>query len=280
MTGDSDGIIAAYDGSPGSEQALSWAAREARSRGLTLTVCHAWAPGFHVLPGDAAVFDLARQCGERVMASGLQHARRVMAPDDVRPLLIEGPAAAVLCERSQTADMVVVGSQGRSGLAGLLLGSVSSQVAAYAHGRVVVVRGHWRPAAGYTPGPIVVGVDGSAAAYAAGDFAFEEAVLRDAPVLAICALADTPGGLGGARERAEDFEQAVSRWEKEHPDVTVARRVCAGGARDALLSAAHGAQMLVIGSRGRGGVRGMMLGSISRAALDHAPCPVGVVHMR
>jgi nucleotide-binding universal stress UspA family protein len=280
MTANTNGVLVGYDGSPGSEQALSWAVREARSRGLPLTVCHAWSPGFHVLPGDAAVFDLARQCGERVMADGLQHARRVMAPDDVHPQLIEGPAAAMLCERSDGAGMVVVGSQGRSGVAGLLLGSVSSQVAAYGHGRVVVVRGHWRPAAGYAPGPIVVGVDGSAVAQAAGDFAFEEAALRDAPLLAVCALADAPGGLGGARERAEDFEQTVGLWEKEHPEVTVSQRISVGGARDALLAAAHGAQMLVIGSRGRGGVRGMMLGSISRAVLDHAPCPVGVVHKR
>jgi nucleotide-binding universal stress UspA family protein len=72
------GIVAGYDGSPGSERALSWAARDARSRGSALTVCHAWAPGFPTLPGDAAVVDLARQSGERVLGSVshamLQHA--------------------------------------------------------------------------------------------------------------------------------------------------------------------------------------------------------------
>ncbi len=280
MAGTADGILAGYDGSPGSEQALSWAAREARSRGTVLTVCHACAPDFPVLRDEAAVYDLVRRSGERVIASGLQGAQRVMGSGKVRPLLVEGSAAAVLCERSDSADMVVVGSRGHGGVAGLRIGSVSSQVAAHAQGRVVVVRGHWRSAAGYAPGPIVIGADGSAASRAAVDFAFEEATLRDAALLAVCALADAPSSLGDARQRREDFEQAVSRWEKEHPEVAILRRVTLGGARDALLTAAHDAQMLVVGSRGRGGLQGMMLGSVSRAVLDHAPCPVAVVHSR
>jgi nucleotide-binding universal stress UspA family protein len=281
MAGTAEGILAGYDGSPGSARALSWAAREARSRGTVLTVCVALMPGFAALPGDAATaYDLARRSGERVMADGLRHARGIMGPGSVRWLLADEPAAAVLCELSAGADMVVVGSRGRGGVAGLLLGSVSSQVAAHACGRVVVVRGHWRGSGGYAPGPIVVGADGSAASSAAVDFAFEEAALRDAPVLAVCALADAPTALGGAQERRDAFDEAVTRWEKEHAEVTVLRRVAVGGARDALLTAAHDAQMVVVGARGRCGVRGMMLGSVSRAVLDHAPCPVGVVHPR
>lgn len=279
MAGTADGILVGYDGSPASEQALSWAAREARSRRTVLTVCQACVPGFLVLPGETAALDLARRSGERVIACGLQHAQGLMGSGEVRPLLVEGSAAAVLCERSHGADMVVLGSRGHGGVAGLLLGSVSSQVAAHARGRVVVVRGHWRRVGSYyLPGPVVVGADGSAASQAAVDFAFEEAALRDAPLLAVCALADAPGGLGGARGHREDFEQAVGQWEKEHPEVAILRRVAVGGARDALLTAAHDAQMLVVGSRGRRGVRGMMLGSVSQAALCHAPCPVAVVH--
>jgi nucleotide-binding universal stress UspA family protein len=278
MAGAAGGILIGYDGSPGSQQALSWAAREARARRAVLTVCQAWAPGFPVLPSDAAVFDLARRSGERVLASALRHAQRVMGSADVRPLLVNGPAAAVLCERGHSADMVVVGSRGHGGVVGLQLGSVSSHVAACASGPVVVVRGHWRAAAGYAPGPVVVGADGSAASRGAVDFALQEAELREAPLLAVCALADTPGGLGGARERQEEFERASSTWEKTHPEVTIMRRVAVGGARDALLTMAYDAQLLVVGSRGRGGVRGMMLGSVSQAALCHAPCPVAVVH--
>jgi nucleotide-binding universal stress UspA family protein len=226
------------------------------------------------------VLDLARRSGEEIIAEGLRHARDVTPPDLVREWLAEGPAAAVLCEGAHDADMVVVGSRGRGGLARLLLGSVSSQVAAYAPGRVVVVRGHWRPAGGYVPGPIVVGADGSAASRAAVDFAVEQAALRDAPLLAVCALADAPGSLGGSRGCQEDFEQAMIRLEKEHPRIAVLRHVATGSARDALLAATRDAQMLIVGSRGREGLRGMPLGSVSQALICHAACPVGVVHPR
>lgn len=275
------GILVGYDGSPGSARALSWAAREARARGTALTVCHVWTLGFTVPPEQAAmVLDLARRSGEQIIAEGLRHARDVTPPDLVREWLAEGPAAAVLCEGAHDADMVVVGSRGRGGLARLLLGSVSSQVAAYAPGRVVVVRGHWRPAGGYVPGPIVVGADGSAASRAAVDFAVEQAALRDAPLLAVCALADAPGSLGGSRGCQEDFEQAMIRLEKEHPRIAVLRHVATGSARDALLAATRDAQMLIVGSRGREGLRGMPLGSVSQALICHAACPVGVVHPR
>jgi nucleotide-binding universal stress UspA family protein len=277
MAGSTNGILAGYDGSYGSEHALNWAAREARSRGTVLTVCHAWAPGFAALPGEDAV-DLARQSGERVIADGLRQAKSLMRPGEVRSLLTSGHATAVLCQHGHDADMVVVGSRGRGGFAGMLLGSVSWQVAAHAHCPVVVVRGHWRPAGDYVPGPVVVGTDGSAASDAALGFGFEEAALRGAPVLAVCALADAPGSLGGDLKLQEDVEQAITRHEKKHPDVAILRQVAQGGARTALLAAAHDAQLLVVGSRGRGGIKGMLLGSVSQAVLHHAPCPVAVVH--
>jgi len=280
MTGRTGGILAGYDGSSGSEHALNWAAREARSRGIALTVCHAWAPGFAVLPSEAGVAALARHGGERVIADGLRQARDLMGRGEVRPLLISGQATAVLCEHSRDADMLVVGSRGRGGVAGMLLGSVSWQVAAHAHCPVVVVRGHWRSAGGYAPGPVVVGTDGSAASDAALGFGFEEAALRGAPLLAVCALADAPGSLGGVLKLQEDVEQTITRHQKEHPEVTVLRQVAQGGARSALLAAAHDAQLLVVGSRGRGGIKGMLLGSVSQAVLHHSPCPVAVVHPR
>src|SRR6266571_1201976 len=279
MAGTGYGILAGYDGSPCSEEALSWAVREARARKMTLTVCHAWAPAAPLPPTAAAAFELARQGGEEVLSRGLRYAQALAGPSaDVRSLLVGPSAAASLCEHSAAADMVVLGSRGRGGLAGLLLGSVSSQVVAHALGRVVVVRGHWRPAAGYLPGPIVVGTEGSVASDPAVEFAFEEAAIRETPLLAVCALADTPGSFGGARRMEEDFEQAMNRWEKEHPEVAVLREIVSGPPRAALLAASAEAQLLVVGSRGRGGLKGMMLGSVSQAMAHHAPCPVGVVH--
>jgi nucleotide-binding universal stress UspA family protein len=244
---------------------------------MTVTVCHAWAPGFAPLPGEADVVGLAWQSGERVIADGLRRAKDLVGPGEVRPLLISGQPAAVLCERSHTAAMVVVGSRGRGGIAGMLLGSVSWQVAAHAHCPVVVVRGHWRPAGDYSPGPVVVGTDGSPASDAALGFGFEEAALRGAPLLAVCALADAPGCLGGDLYLQEEVQQAIIRQKKRYSEVAVLREVAQGGARAALLAAAHDAQLLVVGSRGRGGIKGMLLGSVSQAVLHHAPCPVAVV---
>jgi nucleotide-binding universal stress UspA family protein len=267
MPGKTKGILAGYDGSPGGEHALSWAAREARSRGAVLTVCHAWTPNV------AALSD-----GERVVVEGLRRAKNLMGPDGVRPLLVSGPATAVLCEDSRDADMMVVGSRGCGGMAGMLLGSVSWQVAGHAHCPVVVIRGHWRSVGDYTPGPVVVGVDGSATSDAALGFGFEEAALRGVALLAVSSVADAPGCLGGNLRLQDDVEQVITRRQKEHPEVAVLRQVAQGGARAALLTAACDAQLLVVGSRGREGMEGMMLGSVSQALLHHAPCPIAVVH--
>jgi nucleotide-binding universal stress UspA family protein len=272
------GILVGYDGSSSSEQALRWAARQARACKTVLTVCQAWGPGFAVLPDEAAVLELARRSGERVVAEGLRLAESIMEPARVRPLLAPGQAAAVLCEHSRAADTVVTGARGRGGMAGLLLGSVSEHIAAHAHGPVVVVRGHWFPAAEFGRGTVVVGVDGSPACRAAIDFAFEQAALWEVPLLAVCALADAPGSLADARACQEDFELTIAGAFERHPQVAVQRSVVPGGARSALLSSCRDAQLIVVGSRGRGGIKGMPLGTVSQAVLHHAPCPSAVVH--
>jgi len=283
MIGTTYGVLVGYDGSASSDQALNWAVREAKARGTVLTVCLAWTewydamPASAVAPGDVAA-DHARRAAEHVAAGGLRMAQDLLGGQNVRLLVIYGSPAAVPCDHSAVADMVVVGSRGRGGMSRLLLGSVGLQVAAHAQGRVIVVRGHWRPH-GCVPGPVVLGADGSACSRAAAAFAFEEAALRNAPLLAVCALADTPGSLGGSGRMQEGFEQVIGPLEKQHPEVTVLRQISPGAPRDALLAAAYHAQMLVMGARGLGGIHGMMLGSVSHAVLHHAPCPVAVVHL-
>ncbi len=277
MTGKTDGILTGYDGSSGSDEALRWAAREAWARRTALTICLAWPPDELGLPGDSAGRDHARQRGEEILARGARSVGSVLDPADVHTVLAEGPPARVLCERSHSAEMVVVGSCGHGGLSGSLLGSVSWQVASHGRGRIVVVRGRWRPV-NQSPGPVVVGVDGSPGAQAALLFGFEEAALRDVPLVAVCALADAPGVLGGAAQMEEGFSRLMTLHEKEHPEVTVLRQVSFGPPRTALLNAADGAQMLVVGSRGLGGLDGMSLGSVAATLLHHSPCPVGVVH--
>lgn len=281
MTGSRFGILAGYDGSADAEQALRWAAREAMARGTLLTVCTSPAATYRATPAAGPVYELAMGSAEQILGRGDQHARDLMgSATDVRTVLAREPATVALCQRSGSAVMTVVGSRGLGGLAGMLLGSVSSQVAAYANGPVVVVRGRWLPVGTHIPGAVVVGIDGSAASVPAVEFGFEEAALRDAPLLAVCALADAAGSIGGARQVEHTAERVLGRCEKENPDIIVDRLVSPGSPRGTLLTAAADvqAQLLVVGARGRGGLPGMALGSVSYAALRLAPCPVAVVH--
>ena len=277
MTGMTEGIIAGYDGSAGSDQALRWAAREAWARGTVLTICLAWPSADLALLYGQEINDRARQRGEEILARGVRLAGSVPDLAEVRTVLAEGGPARMLVERSGTAEMVVVGSRGHGTLADSMLGSVSWHVAYHGQGRVVVVRGHWRPV-NQSAGPVVVGVDGSLESQEALIFAFEEAALRDAYLVAVCALADAPGRLGGAGRMEEEFSRLMTPVEKEHPEVTVLRQVAFGAPRSALLTAAAEAQMLVVGSRGLGGLEGMSLGSVAGTLLQHSPCPVAVVH--
>jgi nucleotide-binding universal stress UspA family protein len=277
MTGMTDGIIAGYDGSAGSDEALRWAAREAWARGTALTICLAWPAADLRLLGDRGVHDCSRQLGGKILARGMRLAGAVPDLPDVRTVLTEGSPAHVLCARSSTAEMVVVGSRGHGGLADSRLGSVSWQVACHGQGRIVVVRGQWRPV-NQAPGPVVAGVDGSPESQDALTFAFEEAALRDIPLVAVCALTDAPGRIGGAARMEEGFSRLMTTREKEHPEVTVLRQVIFGTPRSGLLTAAAEAQMLVVGARGLGGLEGMSLGSVAGALVHHSPCPVVVVH--
>jgi nucleotide-binding universal stress UspA family protein len=271
-----NGIVAGYDGSPWSNQALRWAVEEARARGCPLTVCLAWAPQSVAMLEKPALYDLARKEGEQLLAAGLRYARSVLGTELAVPLLARGSAAAVLCEQSRTAEMVVLGARGQGGIPGLALGSVPWQVAGHAHGPVVVVRGQWRRP-NHPDGPVVAGADGSAASEGVIRFALREAELRRVPLQAVCALADAPATVGGAHRVEEDFALVLERHEKEHPELTVLRQVTAGSPRTALLDAAAGAQLLVVGSRGRGGLDDMSLGSVAHAVLHLAPCPVAVL---
>jgi nucleotide-binding universal stress UspA family protein len=83
--------------------------------------------------------------------------------------------------------------------------------------------------------------------------------------------------VGGARQVEEDFSSMLTRWEKDNPGATVLRQVMHSSPRAALLEAGAEAQMVIVGSRGRGGFRGMTLGSVAGALLHYAPCPVAIV---
>jgi nucleotide-binding universal stress UspA family protein len=183
--------------------------------------------------------------------------------------------------------MVVLGDRGRGGFAGLLLGSVATAVSAHASSPVVVVRGD--VSADPRTGPVVVGVDDSPDGRAAVSAAFAEAAARGVGLVAVRAWAPPATWHCLSRPRHDDAIEEMETAERRllsdvvepgrgaHPDVTVTLHLPETSASDALVSASRDAQLVVVGSRGRGGFRGLLLGSVSQQLLHHAHCPVLVV---
>jgi nucleotide-binding universal stress UspA family protein len=195
---------------------------------------------------------------------------------DITALQIASGGAPALIEQSRGAEAVVVGHRGLGGFAELLVGSVGTQVAGYASGPVLIVRPH---AMGNADAPVVVGVDGSPGCAPALEFAVDEAAGRALPLVAVYVHADK--GPEWAREAETLLEMAVAPWLARHPAVEVRQRVWPGtDAERAFVDASRGASLLVVGSRGRGGFTGLLLGSVSQALVHHARCPIAVVHAR
>ena len=274
-------IVVGFDGSPASEGALRWAAREADLRGAELTV--AYVHDHHrpeVGPRHEVHATTVEAIAQAIVDGAVTTARTVAPAVPTHSLPMFGQSAATLVNSAERGATIVVGNRGRGGFRSLLLGSVSEEVATHAAGPVVVVRG--RPDA---DGPVVVGVDGSAAAENALGAAMAEADLRQVPVIAVFAHPKLdPTVVPKHRpyvqddvDRHELFDSAVQRWRDRFPAVKVDLTLVEGGAAKALIDASATAQLVVVGSRGHGGFAGLLLGSVGRHLLHHAHCPVMVV---
>lgn len=289
--------VVGVDGSEPGTAAVRWAARRCAETGAGLRLVHAYVvPVMFPAAPFAAVPLRAQEAYEQAARALLAEAERVARAEagagpalEVDTQLVVGGPASALIDASAQAGLVVVGSRGHGGFAGLLLGSVGVQVSAHASCPTAVVRGADRSPGG----PIVVGADGSPASDAALRFAFAEASRQRLPVLAVYAWSlPQPAGLGEAlavelsvgldgAHRAE-FERAahdvltaaLAPMRTAFPEVEVRATVVADGPAAALVQAAEGATMVVIGSRGHGGFVGLLLGSTSQSVLHHAPCPV------
>ncbi|MEU8649430.1 universal stress protein [Streptomyces sp. NPDC048737] len=284
-------VVVGVDGAETSLAAVEAAAREARARGAGLRIVHAFIwPAMHVPTGPSPLGPPEggiRNAVDRLTAEAVERARATAPEVDVRHAVVSGEPLTVLEAQSREAELVVVGSRGMGGFVGLLVGSTAVHLAAHGRCPVLVVR---EPAR--ADGPVVVGVDGSAAGRRAVDFAFAEAELRKAPLMALHAwttwnaplppppdasqpYANPPGALASEEERL--LSEALAGCRERWPDVVVDHRVVHGGAREALIEASRSAQLVVVAARGRGGFTGLLLGSVSQALLHHAHCPVAVV---
>jgi nucleotide-binding universal stress UspA family protein len=288
------GVVIGIDGSEHSRLVVEWGVAEAGRRRLPVRLVHAmtWPPySLPVAPGMALpqVDDDLRAAAEAVLADFRAQARD-LAPDvEVTTHAEVGTPAQVLLGQSERAALAVVGSRGLGGFTGMLLGSTAVEVSAHAACPVVVVRswGQSGPGAG-----VVVGVDGSEVSEAAVGFAVEAASLRGTGLLAMHAWRDVAVDAATVpiavvtdreevREEAErTLAECLAGWTEKFPDVRIERRLVRDHPAHALITAARDAQLVVVGSRGRGGFRGLLLGSVSHAVLHHASCPVAVVRAR
>ncbi|ADU07483.1 UspA domain-containing protein [Micromonospora sp. L5] len=283
-------ILVGYDGSADAAVALNWALHEAGRSGRPVRLAYVFewltvtgwigpgvAPG--VWPDEAA-----RQQVDELVRKAAADAAALRPGLTVHGEVFDGPPALVLQERSADAGMLVLGSRGHGGFGGLLAGSTAVSVAAHAHCPVVVVR----DGQAATSGPVVVGSDGSESALRALGFAVERAAQRDVPLRVLRAW-EPPGDRWvppdfdpeqvAASERAA-AEAELAPWRESFPDVPVEIEAVPGSASALLVEASRSAQLVVVGSRGRGGLRGMLLGSVSQQLIQHSHCPVAVVRER
>ncbi|RKT54907.1 universal stress protein [Saccharothrix australiensis] len=279
-------IVVGVDGSASALTAVGWAAEEAARHRVPLKLVHAYLLPTRGYPDVILIGHEVRQAleeqGRRWLAEAEAAARAAADVEVVVSLEHSGAAGAMVWE-SKRSRLVVLGSRGLGGFAGVLVGSVAVAVVTHGECPVVVVRGA-TPAGG----PVVVGVDGSPASEQAVAFAFEAASTRGAPLTAVHAwtdfAVDGPYGDRLAVEwaRVEDEERRVlaerlAGWQERYPDVRVDRVVVRERPARALPALAADARLLVVGSRGRGGFKGMLLGSTSQTLVHHSPCPLAVV---
>ncbi|MEU6641550.1 universal stress protein [Saccharomonospora sp. NPDC046836] len=286
-------IVAGVDGSTSALHAAVWAAEEAGRRGEPLRLVYAYVVPVHGYPGFVATVSTIREGlreqGRQCLREAKEAAVEAAPAAVVETELIEGSATTVLLHESHHARLVVLGSRGLGGFTGMLVGSTAVALAAHGHCPVIVVRGKRPEDKPPTDGPVVVGADGSAAGAAALEFAFGEAALRGVGVKAIRTWNDVPLEATvrmypltvdpadiDFEERAV-LEAQVAVWQEKYPGVEAESIIARGRPVRRLLEHGEHAQLIVVGSRGRGGFHGMLLGSTSQALVVHALCPVAVV---
>lgn len=290
------GVGVGWDGSLSSREAVRWAAAEAAARRSPLTVLHG--AGSYAAWLDPVVYPDVHQLLSQVSSRGAEAALAALGSTDDpgAPIVEVGRTTALatpqelLLTASADLDLLVVGNRGRGELTAALRGSVSFAVAARARCPVVVVRGDEL----HRPGPdapVVLGFDGSDAARAAASFAAEAAVRSGAELEVLQVLDDadplvyelvpTPElevGERAAGSLQRRGEELLEQLHEDHPGLRASQRMRRGDPARLLADESVRAGLVVVGSRGRGRVRGLLLGSTSTALVHRARRPVAVVH--
>ena len=282
-------ILVGIDGSSTALTALTWAVGEAQLRNLPIRLVYAVdnssaAVGFN--PGASeSFFDHLDADAAKFLHQARDHAQKLDPDVEVVMSRVSGHPLAALVELSKDAVLTILGSSGLNAFSGLVAGSVSVGLAARGHSPVVVTR----TSAPAVDGPIVLGVSGSADAEDAIAWAFDEASLRGAELIAVHVWNDIahsnfflgyvpPSTTGETEapglEEERLLAQRLAGWQEKFPDVHVHRVVTTGKPAAVLASQSQHARLVVVGSRGRGDAAGLFLGSTSHSLIHHAMCPI------
>jgi nucleotide-binding universal stress UspA family protein len=283
------GIVVGVDGSPQSKAAVEWAALEAALRGSQLTLVHVmtdpsaavWVDGPVPLPVD--YWRGRREQAQQVLDDANRIALEALPLGNIITVdqeLATGSPQSTLVDLSKDAETIVVGSRGLGGVQRVLLGSVSSGLVHHAHCPVAVIHAEDPQKDPSPQAPVVVGIDGSPASERAVEIAFDEASRRGVDLIALHTWLESTDdfiGLGWPKVRAQADETLAERlagWQERYPDVAVRRVVKMDNPARELLELARSAQLLVVGSHGRGGLAGLVLGSVSSVVVQCAQIPV------